>query len=62
MSETIISLSSLKKNKLIGKKYDKLKVLGTGDIKNKLKLEVHAVSSSAKSKIEKNGGTINIIK
>tara|TARA_Y100000590_G_scaffold384996_1_gene456755 strand:+ start:2814 stop:3269 length:456 start_codon:yes stop_codon:yes gene_type:complete len=62
MSADVINLNSLKKNKLIGKKFDKLKVLGTGDIKNKLKFEVHSVSNSAKNKIEKSGGIVNIIK
>ena len=34
MSADVINLNSLKKNNLIGNKFDKLKVLGTGDIKN----------------------------
>jgi len=38
-----------------------IKILGAGDISNALNLEVHAISSSAKSKIEKAGGTVKII-
>ena len=58
----IISLDLLKKNKLINKKYEKLKLLGTGEIKHKLQVVVNAVSSAAKAKIEKNGGIVNILK
>ena len=57
----IISLDLLKKNKLINKKYEKLKLLGTGEIKHKLQVVVNAVSSAAKAKIEKNGGIVNIL-
>jgi len=60
-SNSLISLSFLKKNKLINKKYDKLKLLGTGEIKHKLQVEVNAISNSAKSKIEKTGGKVNIL-
>ena len=57
-----INLSSLQKLKLINKKYDKLKLLGTGDIKQKLDAEVNFVSNSAKEKIEKLGGKVSLIK
>ena len=57
----IISLDLLKKNKLINNKYEKLKLLGTGEIKHKLQVVVNAVSSAAKAKIEKNGGIVNIL-
>ena len=57
----IISLDLLKKNKLINKKYEKLKLLGAGEIKHKLQVVVNAVSSVAKAKIEKNGGIVNIL-
>ena len=35
--------------------------MGGGEIKNKLKLSIDFVSNSAKSKIEKAGGSINIL-
>ena len=56
-----VNLVSLKKNHLINKRYDKLKLLGTGDVKFKLQIEVNAISKSAKMKIEKNGGVVNIL-
>ena len=48
--------------KFINKKYDKLKLLGKGDIKQKLDFEINSVSKSAKEKIEKLGGKITLIK
>jgi len=57
-----LNLSVLQKNKQINKKYNKLKLLGSGEIKDKLNVEVNYISSSAKSKIEKAGGTVTLIK
>ena len=57
-----INLDLLKKSKLINKKYNKLKILGTGDIKTKFDFEVNFVSNSAKKKIEKLGGKVLLIK
>ena len=57
-----ISLSNLQKSKLINLKYKKLKLLGTGDLKQKLDVEVNSISKSAKEKVEKLGGKITLIK
>ncbi|MBK90599.1 MAG: 50S ribosomal protein L15 [Chloroflexi bacterium] len=38
-----------------------IKILGGGDISKSLNIEVHAISSSAKSKIEKAGGAVKVI-
>ncbi len=57
-----INLSNLQKFKLINKKYKKLKLLGSGDLKEKLNIEVNGISKSAKEKIEKAGGTVRLIK
>tara|TARA_Y100000590_G_C15715927_1_gene1011893 strand:+ start:2166 stop:2621 length:456 start_codon:yes stop_codon:yes gene_type:complete len=57
-----INLSNLQKSKFINKKYLKLKVLGDGDLKQKLNIEVNSISKSAKEKIEKLGGTVTLIK
>jgi large subunit ribosomal protein L15 len=40
---------------------DKIKVLGTGDLAHKLSVKVHAISASAKQKIEAKGGSVEII-
>jgi large subunit ribosomal protein L15 len=55
-------LKILKEKKIVNKKYLKLKILGTGDIKNKLDITAHYFSKQAKEKIEKAGGKLNIIK
>ena len=57
-----ISIKNLSEKKLIGKKYSKLKILGKGDIKEKLKITTDFISKSARAKIEKAGGSINIPK
>jgi len=57
-----INLKSLQKIKTINKKYTKLKLLGSGDLKQKLNIEVNSISKSAKEKVEKLGGTVTLIK
>ena len=61
-SDNKVNLSILQKSKQINKKYRKLKLLGSGDIKEKLNIEVNFISNSAKSKIEKLGGKVTLIK
>ena len=55
-------LKTLKAKKLINKKFIKLKILGTGEIKKDIEISANYVSKQALSKIEKAGGKINIIK
>ena len=57
-----VSLSVLQKNSQINKKYEKLKLLGSGEIKDKYNFECHFISKSAKDKIEKIGGKVTLIK
>ena len=57
-----INLENLQKSSLINKKYNKLKLLGSGEIKEKYDFEVNFISKSAKEKIEKVGGKITLIK
>ena len=56
-----IDLALLKKLNIIKKKYKKLKILGKGEIKDKLNVEVNYLSNSAKAKLEKSGSNIKII-
>jgi len=62
LPNTKINLQSLQKNNLINNKYSKLKVLGTGEVKEKFDVEVNFISKSAKEKIEKSGGKVILIK
>ena len=49
------------KNKGIIKNKEMIKILGDGDVTKPINLEVNAISSSAKSKIEKAGGEVKLI-
>ncbi len=60
-SDEKINLQKLISEKLINKSYSKYKILGTGEIKHKLDVEVNFLSKAAKEKIEKAGGVIKII-
>ena len=57
-----IDINLLKKINIIGKNYKKIKILGSGEVKNKIELHVDFVSKIAKEKITKAGGSINIKK
>tara|TARA_S200000501_G_scaffold340171_1_gene348501 strand:- start:330 stop:782 length:453 start_codon:yes stop_codon:yes gene_type:complete len=57
-----LDLKSLKENKLVNKRYIKLKILGSGEIKLKIDISAHFASKQAKEKIEKAGGKLSIIK
>jgi len=57
-----LDLKSLKDNKIINKKYLKLKILGTGELKTKIDITAHFASKQAEEKIKKAGGKLNIIK
>tara|TARA_B100000029_G_C17527874_1_gene942274 strand:- start:345 stop:800 length:456 start_codon:yes stop_codon:yes gene_type:complete len=56
------NLANLQKSNLISKEYTKLKILGTGDLKEKFDIEVNFISKSAKKKIEDIGGKVTLIK
>ena len=60
--KNIFDLKTLKAKKLINKKFLKLKIFGTGEIKKNIEITANYVSKQALSKIEKAGGKINIIK
>ena len=57
-----INRKYLIEKRLIRKKCDKLKILGKGDLKNKLKISTDFISKSAQSKIEKAGGSVIVSK
>ena len=61
-SNDIINIALLKKLKLINKNSDKLKILGTGEIKDKVIIEADLISKSAVEKLEKVGGSIQLKK
>ena len=58
----VLNADLLKKLKLINKKSDKLKILGSGEIKEKIVIEANLASKSAVDKLKKIGGSIQLKK
>ena len=61
-SNDIINSELLKKLKLINKNSTKLKILGSGNIKDKINVVADLASNSAVEKLEKIGGSLQIKK
>ena len=59
-SKDIINTELLKKLKLINKNSQKLKILGTGEIKDKINIEADLISKSAQEKLVKVGGSVQL--
>ena len=57
-----LDLKILKEKNLINKKYLKLKILGSGELKKNIEISAHFASKQALIKIEKAGGKIIILK
>ena len=58
--DEIINIEILKQKNILNKTYSKFKVLGLGEIKNKINIEATFSSKSAKEKIEKIGGKLTV--
>jgi len=61
-SNETIDTKLLVKLKLISKNSEKLKILGTGEIKDKINIVADLISKSAREKLEKVGGVIQLKK
>ena len=57
-----INLELLQKLNIVNKKSVKLKILGSGEIKDKIIVEANFFSKSAKDKLEKIGSVVQILK
>ena len=60
--KNILDLKILQSNNLINKKFSKLKILGTGELKKNIDISAHYASKQASQKIEKAGGKLSILK
>ena len=58
----LLNTDLLKKLKVINKNSTKLKILGSGEIKDKVNIEANLASKSAVEKLEKIGGSIQLKK
>ena len=57
-----INLELLKKLNIVNKKSEKLKILGSGEIKDKITVEANFFSKAAKDKLEKIGSIVQVLK
>ena len=58
---TVVSVAVLKEAGLIRSTRGLVKILGTGDVQGAFSVEVHAVSSGARDKLESAGGSVNLL-
>ena len=58
----ILNLETLKKLKIIRNNFNKMKILGSGELKSKINISTDFISNSAKEKLEKSGSKIYINK
>src|ERR1041385_1060803 len=57
-----VTPETLVEKRLIKNTKTDVKLLGTGDISKKLTVRVHAISATAREKIEKAGGTVELLR
>ena len=57
---TDLTLDTLRTLRVISKS-DKFKILGRGELKVKVNVEVHAISETAKKAIEEKGGSVKLV-
>ena len=58
---TTVNLDYLKKQNLVPLSALHVKILGEGNLKHALTLQVHAVSKAAQAKVEKAGGKVEVL-
>ena len=56
-----VDLAALQAKGLIPKRIERIKILGEGDLNKKLSIKAHYASATAKDKVEKAGGSIEIV-
>lgn len=56
-----VDLATLQAKGLIPKRIEHIKILGEGDLTKKLSIKAHGASAAAKEKVEKAGGSIEIV-
>ena len=56
-----VDLETLRAKGIVPKLAELVKILGEGELTKKLSIKVHAISASAKDKVEKAGGTIELV-
>lgn len=59
--DTVVTPELLRQERVISKIGDGVKILGEGELDRRLQVRAHAFSAGAKAKIEKAGGTAEVI-
>lgn len=59
--ETELTYELLRERGFLKQKFHGIRVLGNGDISRKIRVQAHHVTPSAKEKIEKAGGSVNLV-
>ena len=57
-----VDLKILKEKKLINKKFSKLKILGSGNIKTNIEITANFASKQALKKVQDAGGKLSLVK
>ena len=58
---TVVTVEALREKRLVRGAVDGVKILGDGDLAKKLTVKAHAFSAGAKAKIEKAGGSAELL-
>lgn len=61
LGEGEVCLALLKEKRMFGKSFESLRILGNGELTVAVKVKASYVTPSAKEKIEKAGGTVEIV-
>ncbi|MDE1171555.1 MAG: 50S ribosomal protein L15 [Verrucomicrobium sp.] len=61
LSAAEVNEKALRAAGLVNGNWDGVKILGTGELKKKLAVTVHAISEGARKKIEAAGGTVTLL-
>ena len=56
-----VNPETLRAKSLVKRRYDELKILGTGELTKRLTVAAHRFSSTAREKIEKAGGAVTVL-
>jgi large subunit ribosomal protein L15 len=58
---SVIDEAELRQQRIVRGRWDGVKILGEGELTRPLTVKVHAISGAAREKIEKAGGTVDLI-
>jgi large subunit ribosomal protein L15 len=58
---SVIDEAELRQQRIVRGRWDGVKILGEGELTRALTVKVHAISGAAREKIEKAGGTVDLI-